>query len=314
VTSGNAITINTNQVTLDLNGFTISSTEASPTGTGILLASAAGNNDITILNGHIKGGVTNNGDIFSGPGFANGISYSTAPDGVLVSRVSVSGCLVNGIYLGFDNTTVESCTVQTAGSYGILASGVSHSIALSCGNYGIYADNPSDCHGESGGSGSGVYAYQTANNCFGYSDTGTGLDGTTANNCYGTSNTGSGVSVAVANNCYGSTSSGSYGLDAFNANNCYGYDFGNGVGLDADAANNCYGQANGSGTGVSAGTAIGCYGYDIGTTGTGLEVSGVALGCYGQSPGSGVGINAHIANSCVVGDGTTNITYKYNMP
>ena len=37
VSSGSAITIATNGVTLDLNGFTIRSTEASPTGRGILL-------------------------------------------------------------------------------------------------------------------------------------------------------------------------------------------------------------------------------------------------------------------------------------
>src|ERR1035437_7780338 len=54
VNSGSAITITANQVTLDLNGFTLSSTEATPTGAGILLA--GGNSDITIRNGHIKGG------------------------------------------------------------------------------------------------------------------------------------------------------------------------------------------------------------------------------------------------------------------
>ena len=37
VTSGNAIVISAEGVTLDLNGFTLSSTEASPAGTGILL-------------------------------------------------------------------------------------------------------------------------------------------------------------------------------------------------------------------------------------------------------------------------------------
>jgi hypothetical protein len=71
VTNGSAITITANQVTLDLNGFTLSSTEASPTGTGILLA--GGDTDITILNGHIKGNVTYNGSSYTGSGFANGI-------------------------------------------------------------------------------------------------------------------------------------------------------------------------------------------------------------------------------------------------
>src|ERR1017187_359451 len=70
VTAGDAITITASQVTLDLNGFTVSSTASPANGTGILLQ--GGNADITILNGHIKGGVTYGiGGVYSGPGFAN---------------------------------------------------------------------------------------------------------------------------------------------------------------------------------------------------------------------------------------------------
>ena len=58
VSSGNAITINASGVTLDLNGFTITSTAASATGTAILINGAFQN--ITILNGFIQGGVTQN--------------------------------------------------------------------------------------------------------------------------------------------------------------------------------------------------------------------------------------------------------------
>ena len=47
-----------------------------------------------------------------------------------------------------------------------------------------------------------------------------------------------------------------------------------------------------------------CYGYSL---------SGTAMGCYGQST-SGVGIFPRIANSCTVRGGTTNITYKNNIP
>jgi hypothetical protein len=42
-------------------------------------------------------------------------------------------------------------------------------------------------------------------------------------------------------------------------------------------------------------------------------ISGVATGSYGFSS-TGSGITAKIAEACVVGGGTTNITYKYNMP
>jgi hypothetical protein len=53
VTTGNAITISVNNVTLDLNGFTISSS-ASPAG-GTAIAPNGSLTDITILNGHIVG-------------------------------------------------------------------------------------------------------------------------------------------------------------------------------------------------------------------------------------------------------------------
>jgi hypothetical protein len=255
VTSGNAITINANQVTLDLNGFTLSSVEASPTGVGILLANTPVNSDITIRNGHITGSVTNNGDIYSGHGFVSGISYTAnPPNNVRVSDVSVSGCLTNGIFLSFASSTVESCTVQTVGGVGIDASVVSHSTALSCGYFGILADTISDCHGESYGIGSGVYAYGSVNNSYGYSAGSSGIYAANANNCYGYSNIGTGVTANIANNCYG-----------------------------------------------------------FSVSGYGIYVSGSAIGCYGQSTSS-VGIFARIANSCTVGGGTTNITYKYNMP
>jgi hypothetical protein len=255
VTSGNAITITANQVTLDLNGFTISSTEISPAGTGILLASAPFSSDVTIGHGHITGSVTNIGDVYSGHGFASGISYTgILPNNIRVTDVSVSGCLTNGIFLAAGSTTVESCTVQTVGNIGINAGVVYHSTALGCGLFGLLANTISDSHGESFGSGSGVYAYDCVNNSYGYSTGSSGVYAANASNCYGYSNIGAGVTATIANNCYGYSASG-----------------------------------------------------------YGLYVSGSAIGCFGQST-SGVGIFAHIANSCTVGGGTTNITYKYNMP
>src|ERR1039458_625653 len=125
VTSGNAIVISAEDVTLDLNGFTLSSPEASPAGTGILLNGTKRN--IAIRNGFIRGNVTVSGGTYSGSGFAFGIAYLTEPTpaNVRVSGVSVSGCLYNGIDIGRgevgtgDSTTVESCTVRTVGGYGV---------------------------------------------------------------------------------------------------------------------------------------------------------------------------------------------------
>src|SRR5256885_9980710 len=74
VSSGNMITIATNGVTLDLNGFSLRSTAASATGYGILLNSGLRN--ITLANGFIQGGVTNFIGVYNGSGFDEGISYA----------------------------------------------------------------------------------------------------------------------------------------------------------------------------------------------------------------------------------------------
>jgi len=118
VSSGDAITINVSDVDLDLNGFTISSTAASATGTGILIAQALVN--IGIHDGSIQSGVQQSGGTFSGSGFANGISINGAgPPSTHISNVRVSGVLNFGIAVG---GLVESCTVLTAGGTGIFAS------------------------------------------------------------------------------------------------------------------------------------------------------------------------------------------------
>ena len=74
---------------------------------------------------------------------------------------------------------------------------------------------------------------------------------------------------------------------------------------------NCYGQSSTSyGIYVSGGTAQNCYGTS--SNGEGLYAI-IAQNCYCYSA-SGVGLQATIANSCWIGHGTTNVTYKYNMP
>jgi hypothetical protein len=288
ISGGDAITIATSGVTLDLNGFTIASTAPSATGYGILINNSL--RDLAILNGHIRGGVTNNGSgVYSGSGFGYGI-YGY-PQNMRVNGVSVSGCLYDGIYLGTrDSTVVESCTVRTVGSYGIVASIIKASVVKDCGGYAIYGYQMADCWGECTGSAAGLSA-STAQNCYGFSGgSGTGLATTTAQNCYGYSSSGFGLyAYTAAQNCYGESNSGT-GLYAYNiAQNCYGYSS-SGTGLYAFLVNNCYGQSSSS---------YGIYAYDI------------ATGSYGIST-YGTGLRANIANSC---DGNTSaISFKYNMP
>jgi hypothetical protein len=340
VSAGDAIDIAANDVTLDLNGFTISSTAASAAGCGINFVSFKGNSDITISNGHIKGGVTNNAGVYSGPGFAFGIYKSFSyPVNVRVTGVSVSGCLNYGILLGTGNSSVvESCTVQTIGNTGIDASAVSHSTANQCGSYAIYADIATDCYGYATGSGIGLtastanncYGYSngfgdgldasTANNCYGYSANRTGLSATTANNCYGYSANDTGLSATTANSCYGYAAAGSGdGLDATTAQNCYGYSGSGSVGngLFATTAQNCYGSSSGTdAVGLHADTANNCEGYNsgAGTNGIGLIAFDIATGCYGYST-SGTGLQAIvIANVCHGATSTgTALTTPHNV-
>jgi len=233
VSIGDAIEINTNGVTLDLNGFTISSTQSTATaGSGILLNNS-GLSDITICNGHIRSGVTNNGSgVYSGSGFAFGIFFTgSQPVNVLVSGVSVSGCLNSGIYLNnADSTVVESCTVRTVGNFGIFASNLKNCSANDCGGAAIEGDQVSDCRGQSTGS-YGVYAV-------------------TAVNCYGLSNVYYGLYTTTALNCFGGSNGSSYGLYAQDsATGCHGYSA-TGTGLYALIANVCHG-VTGGGTALS---------------------------------------------------------------
>lgn len=293
VSSGNAITIATNGVALDLGGFILRSTATSATGYGILIS--GGLQNLTIANGFIQGGVTNNGTgVFTGGGFNHGIYYSgSLPVNVLVSRVAVTGCQTYGIYLYIGNgTVVESCTVRTVGGSGIMASTIKQCSAIDCGSAAIYGDQAADCRGESTGGSYGVVAY-AVQNCYGYSLGGYAIYAQTAQNCFGYStNSGAGISAITALNCSGSGDGSAYGLTATTANNCYGYSSGSGIGLSA------------------TGTASGCYGYS--STGIGLFAYNAAF-CTGYRPG-GAAIQATIANGCIAYSGTNSITYKYNMP
>jgi len=318
VTLGNAITIAASGVTLDLSGFTIASTDANDTGNGILLNN--GLSDIAIVNGHINGGVTNNGSgVYSGPGFANGIAYpNTAPVNTRVANISISGCRYYGIFLNSgDSTVVESCTVRTVGSYGICASTIKSSVAADCGGNAISGIQVLDSQGGSTGSGYGIYANITAQNCFGASSGGYGIyTGATAQNCSGsslisyglyanynalncsgTSSSGTGLYAGgTAENCYSASTSGT-GLNADTAQNCYGYSSTSAGLVAGTIAQNCHGSSNGNGNGLYAYyNAQNCYGTS-GGSGYGLYAHYKALNCYGSSS-SGYGLFAYNALSC----------------
>ena len=199
-TVSNAITISVSGVTLDLSGFTIASTvaDAANGGTAILLATKF--SDLTIFNGHIRGGVTNDGNnLYYGLGFSFGIKWVGVNSGnTRISGISVAGCLHHGIYLNIgDSTVVEACTVRTVGGVGIYASNIKTCAAVDCGGTAIYGDQVADSRGESAVL-TGLVA-NTAVNCYGSTGSNTGLNANTALNCYGTSMSGNGRGMYAAN-------------------------------------------------------------------------------------------------------------------
>jgi len=256
VSSGDGITIATNNVTLDLSGFTIASTASPATGIGVLLAGGCMN--VAILNGFVVGAVTNNAGVYAGSGFGYGIYYSAGyPSNVRVSRISVSGCQHDGINLYVVNSVlVELCNVNMVGGIGILGETVYHSTALNCGDTGITSRTADDCNVF--GAGSVGINCGRANNCAGWSSNSYGLFATTANDCSGTSYNGQGINAIVANNCLGTSATNCGLFVGSSATGCYGYSS-RGTGLSAKIASSCYGYSDFS-TGLSATIANSCVG------------------------------------------------------
>lgn len=288
VTSGDGITINATEVSLDLAGFTISSTANPAAGNGIFLKGAQ---NITIRNGFIRGGVTNSSsDTFSGPGFASGV-LGNYHDNVKVTGISVMGCMDYGIYLGFGpGEIVESCTVTTVSKEGIKASIIRSCGTSFCGQLGILGVSVQNCTANNSWK-SGIKGSVVAS-CYAWGSIGIGIDAESAVNCSGTSGSGVGLLAMSANNCDG-YSSGNIGMVATNALNCRGTSTSAYYGLIAGTAEGCTGKSY-SGFGLSAITAINCVG--VSTTADGLNAV-AAQNCQGRS-GAGVGLSAEIAQNC----------------
>lgn len=263
---GDLIDINANEVTLDLNGFTLASTTAKASGYAINIT---GRTNITILNGHIRGGVTNNNGTFSGSGFDGGIYASSPSYNLHVSHVTVSGCLDYGINLGtFNSSAIEDCSAQNIGSYALEADTVTHSTALSFGTHGITACTVSDSYAN--GNGYAIWANNCVNNSTGISSTDWGINGGCVNNCYATSSSSTALIGITVINSVGQANGSGDGLDADEVMNCEGSSYkGNGIIANNMACNSC--GSSSSGTGLIAFIANGCYGSS--TSGTGETVT-----------------------------------------
>jgi hypothetical protein len=222
VSSGHAVSILVSNVMLDLNGFTLFSTDPSANGYGIYLSNSVRN--ITIMNGFIRGGLTNNGsNIYTGHGFSHGIlAIGGTVGNILISRVQISGCRTAGILIDLGTTTtIESCHVQTVGGSGLTASIVRDSSAIDCRTTGISSELITGCRGES--------------------QTTIGLSATVVKDSVGVTHSGTyGISGQLVVNSHGHSTGGTAGLKARNAVGCTGINLGPANrAIESDVATSC---------------------------------------------------------------------------
>lgn len=328
VISGNAIETNAEGVTLDLNGFSISSSAATANGIGIYINGS----QTRIFNGYVISGTVYNsgvtGDQFTGSGFVDGIATTRSLKSVYVQQLSVYGCDRYGIDLdSVDGSIVDDCVVQVTGSNGITSDVVRNSSVLNAGGIGIAGSNIESCnavsvardgiYGEtvshcsartssSLSSSEGINAEYSISHSVGYSQNGDGLKSKMVFFSYGTS---------------GSSSSFSAGIDAsYSVASCHGQSSG-GAGIEAYTVMNSYGRSTGGAVAVSTQ----CHGihanhsihnsYGISSSNDGLHANIVSYSngvTYG-SDSSDDGIDAAIAVGST-SSGGENITNKYLMP
>jgi len=185
VTTGNAININADNVTLDLNGHGI---YGPGTGNGI---NARNQFNITIKNGIVRG-------------FYYGIALFNDADnkgaGHRIEGIQASNNGGNGIYAYY--STVTNCTANNNGSHGISApySTVTNCTAsnnTSCGIYARYS-TVTNCTANDNGS-CGIYAwYSTVTNCTANDNSTDGIYAykSTVKGCNVRDNTGYGINMS----------------------------------------------------------------------------------------------------------------------
>ena len=132
VSSGNAIAINARGVTLDLNGFTVSSTDAT-SGVGINVGSGFGG--VKIRNGVVDS-------------FSYGIGADALTTGVDVRDVTVRNCTFRPMIIAGRSATIENCRIYDCNAESALIVGAGSTVrnCIIANNTltlaGLYADVP----------------------------------------------------------------------------------------------------------------------------------------------------------------------------
>ncbi len=200
---GHFILFATNNVTLDLNGFTLFGVS------GILSNAIHGTGfGYRVFNGHIVGGTTQANGVFSPAGFYTGIELFSGNVEIgtdsLVSGVTVRGMRNRGISASL-NSIVQNCAVDTVADIGVFCGSISDCNVINTRSDAIFAGRVLNCFGKCVGSGDGIgrysWEYPTVQNSRGESVSGHGIFTVNALNCYGRSETGVGLYAYLANSC-----------------------------------------------------------------------------------------------------------------
>lgn len=183
--STSCINVGSHNVTLDLNGYTISRTTGTESGTAGIYITGTPGQKVMIRNGFIVGGGTS-------AGFAAAIDTADAYNGsVHVENVHCSN-VRNGITLNFDEgrNSVRDCSVEFSGDLGIKAELVAGCVVRDAATYGILGNVVTACTVRQSGSGIGIAGKANvakedlvADACYVNTYTGRGIIGTTISKC-----------------------------------------------------------------------------------------------------------------------------------
>jgi hypothetical protein len=221
VTTDTGINIGASNVSLDLNGYTISSTSSPSSGRGIFIVGGSAN--IEIFNGNIRGTTTHNGASYQTPGgFNRGITSFANAKNISIHEVNIDGIDGDAITLdngsGFDTTTVTNCNVTVATGTGIRAGNVQHCTVIDVTNNGIFANLAIGClcTGRAVSAGLSAISSDVVTDCYATNGTGTGIfSNGNVSNSYGVSSSATGISALTVANSLGLTASGiSYGIQS----------------------------------------------------------------------------------------------------
>jgi hypothetical protein len=202
-TTGNAITIASSNVVLDLNGATLTSTGAVK-GNGIQINGSLRN--ITVRNGAIAGASSVSTSGFGSgrtwsvtrAGFNNGINCNGSTVGTHFSHLQISGCRFSGLVAVGDGTVIDHITAVHNGDKGISGGSCSISNSSAALNFGqgilAAAGTATGCSATDNQE-DGIVGHSVTN-CSAFGNGETGLAGNIITNSSSTSNILEGIQAS----------------------------------------------------------------------------------------------------------------------